>query len=208
MASLPSRDQVLDELPEIAEFRPIMLGAWRRWQDEIPAGTKKDLDNSTRAIIVHNLTVSEAVKYLDGIAVMHDKWALKLFTIRDYAVRFKKLDTELMSRNQETDQVKAFMAQLPLSGIPAIYHLEVGYVLDKLGTEIAETHVVCPNGFKNAPYWNIELHNDGYELSDVVDLFPENPPPNSSDNGEERGSRWKRRESGVIIPFDRSKRPR
>jgi len=209
MALLPSRDQVLDELHDaIPEFRPIMAAAWQRWLGDIGPGTRKDLDNSTRAFIVHNFTIAEAAKRLDGVAEIHDKSALKLFTIGDYAIRFKKLDTELMSRNAETDQVKAFMGQLPLDGIPATYHLEVGYVLNSLGTEITATHVVCPNGYKNVPYWNIELHDDGYELSDVIDLFPEDQPPLPSDNSEEIGSRWKRRESGVIIPFDRSKKPR
>ena len=208
MPLLPSRDQVLDELPEISELRPIMLRAWERWVDEIGPGTRKDLTDSTRAFMVHDFIVTEAVRSLDGIAKVHDKSALRLFTIRNYALRFKKLDNELMSRNQETSQVKAFMGQLPLDGIPAVHNLEVGYVLDRLGTEVVSTNVVCPNGYKNPPHWHIELHDEGYELSDVIDMFPDGPSPNQMDTLE-YGAQWKRRESGVIIPFSRNnKMPR
>lgn len=208
MAELPSRDQVLDDLPEISEFRPLMLEAWQRWIEEIGPGTKKDLNASTRAFMVHDFIVAAAAKRLDGIATMHDKSTLKLFVIRGYAIRFKKHDTELISRNQETSQVKAFMGQLPLNGIQTVHNIEVGYVLDDLGTSISSTNVVCPNGFKNTPYWHIELHDHGYELSDVIDMFPENSPQSAANDIEEHGSRWKRRESGVIIPFNRSKKPK
>lgn len=202
MASLPSRDQVLDELPEMSEFRPIMTEAWQRWQDEIKPETKIDLTDSTRAFAVHNFIVAIAAKRLDGAATLHDKSKLKLFTIRNYAIRFKKHDNDLISSNAETKQVKRYMGQMQLSGIPATFNLEVGYVLDPLGTNIVSTNLVCPNGYKNQPYWHIELHDDGYELSDVVDLFEPNDPPPVN---EEQGARWRRRDSGVIIPFTRNK---
>lgn len=207
MGDLPSRDRVLDGLPELSEFRPIILEAWQRWMDEISPGTRKDLGESTRAFMVHDFMIAATAKRLDGIATLHDKTKLKLFVIGDYAIRFKKHDSLLMSRNQETKQVKNFMGQIPLSGIPAVHNLEVGYVLDKLGTAIVSTNLVCPNGYKNPPYWHIELHDEGYELSDIVDLFPQGNPPTGNDS-EEQGSRWQRRDSGVVVPFDRNKKPR
>ena len=205
MAELPLRDQVLTDLPEMAEFRPIMLEAWQRWQDEVDPSTKVDLTDSTRAFVVHNFIVAEAAKRLEGVAVLHDKSKLKLFLIGNYAIRFKKHDPALISSNVETRQVKRFMGQLPLSGIPSIHNLEVGYVLDPLGTQIVSTNLVCPNGFKNPPHWDIELHDDGFELSDVIDLFSPPDAPISTDDSVEQGARWRRRDSGVIIPFTRSK---
>lgn len=205
MASLPSRDMVLDELPEMAEFRPIMLEAWQRWQDEIDPATKIDLTDSTRAFAVHNFIVAGAAKRLDGVAITHNKAKLRLFAIRNYLIRFKKHDADLISSNVETRQVKRFMSQMPLSGIPTMFNLEAGYVLDALGTKIVSTNLVCPNGFKNQPYWHIELHDDGYELSEVVDLFDSPDAGAAAVDTEEQGSRWRRRDSGVIIPFARKK---
>lgn len=200
MARLPERDRVADELPEMSEFRPAMLDAWERWRS-LDAADRVDLSDSARAAVVHDFIIAEVAKRLDGVATLHDKAFLKVFAIREYSIRFKKHDVELVSRNQETNQVKAFMGQMPLDGIPTIYNLEAGYVLDGLGTEIASTNLVCPNGYGNQPYWHIELHDEGYELGEVRDLFPPEPGPDHEQ--EERGARWKRRESGVIIPFER-----
>jgi hypothetical protein len=208
MASLPSREKVLDDLTDhIAEFRPAMTAAFQRWRN-LPGDVLVDLNDSARATVLHCFIVAAISKRLAGVVEIYDKSALKLFVIGQYAIRFKKHDETLSSRNQETDQVKAFMGQQTLDGIPSVHNLEAGYILNGLGTDIVSTNVVCPNGYKNSPHWHIELHDDGYELGDVVDLFPTDPQPKPTDSTEIGQSKWKRRESGVIIPFDRSKKPR
>ena len=200
MARLPEREKVAADLPEMAEFRPAMLDAWNRWR-ALDAKARVDLTGSARAIIMHDFIIAEVAKRLGDTATLHDKAFLKVFAIRGYSIRFKKHDVELVSRNQETKQVRAFMGQMPLDGIPTMYNLEVGYVLDGLGTEVVSTNLVCPNGYGNQPYWHIELHDEGYEFGEERDLFPLEPGPEHEQ--EERGARWKRRESGVIIPFER-----
>lgn len=203
MSVFPSRNKVIDDLPELSVLRTIMLESWHRWMTEIPPVTRIDLCDSARAFVVHSFIKAAAIKHFGSTAKPFDKSKLKLFVIGEYAIRFKKHDAELVSRNQETKQVKNFMQQLPLTGVPATFNLEAGYVLDSAGTEIISTNLVCPNGYKNRPYWHVELHDDGYELSDIEDLFPENPLPEDADTG----ARWKRRDSGVVIPFTRTKKP-
>lgn len=70
MGDLPSRDRVLDGLPELSEFRPIILEAWQRWMDEISPGTRKDLGESTRAFMVHDFMIAATAKRLDGISIV------------------------------------------------------------------------------------------------------------------------------------------
>ncbi len=202
MSELPNRDQVVADLPELADIRPAIVAAWNRWAKFDPAD-KKDITDSARAAVVHSFIISEATKNLGGAATVYNRYGLVVFEIRGYAIRFKKHDEQLLSRNQETRQVRDFMGQQPLEGVPSVWNLEAGYVLDRIGSSIVSTNVVCPNGFKNEPYWHIELHEQGYELSAVHDLFaPENQP----EQGEPQGSRWRRRDSGVIIPFSRGRK--
>lgn len=199
MAELPDREKVIADLSELPDFRPAILAAWERWRKRDPRELL-DLNDSARAMMVHCFIVAEAAKRLAGRAQRHDKAGLVVFAIRDYSIRFKKLDAQLVSRNQETEQVKAYMQQRQLDGIPTLWNLEVGYVLDKIGIEVASTNLVCPNGYKNEPYWHIELHDEGYQLGEIQDLFaPENQP----DDSEPLRAQWKRRDSGVIIPFNR-----
>ncbi len=200
MPSLPDRNTVLDELSELSELRPAMVEAWDRWGALSPE-FRVDMNDSARATIIQRLIVSAALKRLPT-ANVHIKAHLVIFAVGNYAIRFKKLDEELISRNQDTTQVRQFMGQIALEGIPTTHNLEAGYVLNPLGTEIASTNLVCPNGYKNPPYWNIELHDVGYELSEVQDLFADRSEPRE----EEKGARWKSRESGVIIPFDIGKK--
>jgi hypothetical protein len=131
-----------------------------------------------------------------------DSAGLKLFIFFDViAVRFKKLDDYLCTRNQPTLQSERFSGQQELDGIPAKHNLNAGYVLDPSELEIGSIHVVCPNGDK--PYWVIDLHEGGYECKSI-DLFEQGGKDNKgAADDEPRRARWRRKESGVIVPFDR-----
>ena len=56
---------------------------------------------------------------------------------------------------QPSDQVDSFRMQSPLSAIPAIHHLEAGYVLARSGHDIDSIHLTCPNG--DRLYWHIDI---------------------------------------------------
>lgn len=200
--SLIERDVAIDALPSMAEFRPIMLEAWAEWM-ELPAIYRSKMTASARAFSVHDLMVDLAVRRLSPFASIFDRAGLKLFVFADtISIRIKKHDEDLASRNQPTKQVKAFLGQQQLNGVPAVHNLEMGYVLDPSQTAIASTNLVCPNGHGNRPYWHIELKDEGYQF-DVTDLFDRGH--NTQDGTDsDSGSRWKKRESGIVIPFKRT----
>jgi hypothetical protein len=197
--ALIEREAAIDALPQLSEFRPILLEAWEEWLEQPPRFRSK-MTGSARATIVHDLIVDRASRRLGQLARLFDKAALKLFVFEErICVRFKKHDQDLSSRNQPTQQVKDFLGQRPLEGIPAVHHLEVGYVLDASETQVVSTNLICPNGHKNRPYWHVELKDEGYQC-EVTDLFDQGVPPEDHERVE-TGARWKTRDSGVVIPF-------
>lgn len=202
---LIEREEAIETLPEMAEFRPIMMEAWGEWMN-LPASFRAKMTPSARAFGVHDLMVDLAARRLADSARIIDKAGLKLFLFRDIiSVRIKKHDDELVSRNQPTSQVRALLAQECLDGVQAVHHLEMGYVLDRSQTEIVATNLVCPKGRSKAPYWHIELKDEGYQF-EVTDLFDNFPIPDSNDQPEAT-SRWKKRDSSVVIPFKRIVKP-
>ena len=204
--ALIEREAAIDALPHLAEFRPILLEAWDEWLEQ-PAKFRSKMTGSSRATIVHDLIVDGAARRLGAVARLIDKAALKLFVFEErICIRFKKHDPDLSSRNQPTKQVKDFLGQRPLDGVPATHHLEVGYVLDPSETQVVSTNLVCPNGHKNRPYWHVELKDEGYQC-EVTDLFDPGVPPDDNASAEE-GSKWRSRDSGIVIPFKRIVRPK
>lgn len=202
---LIERDVAVDAIPVMSEFRPIMLDAWAEWM-ELPAKYRAKMTASARAFSVHDLMVDLAARRLSGFARVFDKAGLKLFVFEDtISVRIKKHDEELSSRNQPTKQVKAYLGQEQLDGVPAVHNLEMGYVLDPSQTVISSTNLVCPNGHKNKPYWHIELKDEGYQY-EVTDIFDASRTAKEEPESD-TGSRWKKRESGVVIPFNRIVKP-
>jgi hypothetical protein len=204
---LIERDVAVDALPVLAEFRPIMLDAWAEWM-ELPASFRSRVTASARAFSVHDLMVDLAARRLSAFARIIDKTGLKLFVFADtISIRIKKHDEDLTSRNQPTEQVKALLDQQQLEGVPAVHHLEMGYVLDPSQTAIASTNLVCPNGRGNRPYWHIELKDEGYQFQ-ATDLFDRSRnAQQESESVSGAGSRWKKRESGIVIPFKRTVDP-
>lgn len=203
--ALIERDDAIEALPEIAEFRPIFLEAWNEWLEQ-PAKFRSKMTTGARATVVHDLVVEAAARTLGSTTRIVDKSGLKLFVFGQICVRFKKHDADLASRNQPTQQVKDFLGQEQLDGVPAIYNLEAGYVLDASETAVVATNLVCPNGHRNRPYWSIELQDEGYQF-DVTDLFDRSRPAPQGEPEESSGSRWKSRESGIVIPFKRIVKP-
>jgi hypothetical protein len=197
---LIEREEAIEALPEMSEFRPATMEAWAEWRD-LPTSYRSKLTPGARATSVHDLIIAAAARRLSGAARIYDKAGSKLFVFGDIAVRFKKHDEDLASRNQPTKQVKEMLGQRPLAGVPAAHFLEAGYILDRSETEIVATNLVCPNGRGNDPYWYIELQDEGYQFG-VTDLFDRGPPP-PDDDSDKGGSRWVTRESGVVIPFKR-----
>lgn len=133
---------------------------------------------TTRANIVHDLMIHDAATYFVGLqgSRVLDLSGLKLFTLEDHgsqvAIRLKKLDDHLLSRNQQTQQVKDFRGQKQIDFLGSAYHLEAGYVLDRDQLNIQMVSLVCPNGTDN--YWDIQLTATA-AVNKVRDLFDAEP---------------------------------
>jgi hypothetical protein len=122
------------------------------------------------------------------------------FTVQSPSASRNLIMISALETNQHDNQIDLAVNK-ELEGIPAKHHLNAGYVLDPLELAIGSIHVVCPNGDK--PYWAIELHESGYECKSI-DLFEQSGEHNNSaPEDEPRRARWRRKESGVIVPFAR-----
>lgn len=185
--------------PRFAGIRSSILDGWSEWL-AMPAKQRAELTSRSRASNVHDFIVAAACRHLTDAQVM-DKSDLKLFVFDEsICLRFKKFNDELCTSNQPTKQVELFRRQRPLDGVPAKHNLEAGYVLDSAELSIRGIHLVCPNG--NKPYWAIDLLDDDYG-SPIVDLFgPDGGgAPEGEPGSEEKPSRYRRKDSGVVVPF-------
>lgn len=175
----------------------IVTGAWSVYKTEYPESLRVVHSPGIRAGIVHDHAVELAAKFCatDSRARLETVRGLSLLVIEGrLAIRFKKLDDELHSRGQPTQQNKDFRSQLQLDGIAAPHNLEAGYVLDLLGQNIQEVHVVCPNG--KGIYWDISLTGSAV-VTNVTDMFDRRPPDERpSDIGEKQSDTVIRKKQG------------
>ncbi len=195
--ALISREEAMKILePHVMALCSIPRDAWTQYHAEVPENLLVEFCPRTRASAVHNLMVSNAVKYassnpdvrtfsrqkMDGITI-----AGKL------AIRLKKLDGDSLSSNQPSGQVDAFRGQESLEGIEATHNLELGYVLNEHETDIAEIRIVCPSGRNDIAWW-ATLGERGSE-GGSIEMFPITPesgprPPHISPKS-----------TGVIVPL-------
>jgi hypothetical protein len=167
------------------------------WTDYMSYPIEKRIIHSerSRASLVHDHMVDRASQYAareEGVEIM-ERSGLHLFVFGGtIAIRFKKFDEDLRTRNQPTEQVKRFKAQYSLIGVPDAHNLESGYILSPDGQSIKAIHLVCPSG--TGIYWDVLL-TESEQTSVVQDLFGK-----SLETEEENsGARVKRREEAKII---------
>lgn len=160
--------------PHFGPLFDAINGSWTEYMEEYSAKQRAKHCTTTRAGIVHDIMVYNATKYFVGVTGSRvlDLSGLKLFTLEEedkqIALRLKKFDEQLRSRNQQTSQVKAFRSQRQIDFIGVAYHLEAGYVLDRDQTRIEQISVVCPNGLEN--FWDVQL-TANIAITKVRDIF-------------------------------------
>lgn len=112
-----------------------------------PADFKVTCTTRTRAGIVRDAMVDFAKREFDGDPDVQFVYRRGLFLVmiqNQIVVRFKKLNPRFRSSNYPTQQAIQFMnAMLPLDGVPASMRCDVGYVLNKLQTEIQRSAIVA-----------------------------------------------------------------
>lgn len=173
----------------------LVKGAWEDVEN-LPALLKVIMTPRTRASLIHDHMLSRAAKYAaesEGVRYFERQLMHGLVFEGKYAIRFKKLDDDSLSRNQPTTQVTEFRSQIELEGIDAAHHLEVGYVTDSLGTSVRDVRITCPSGRGNA--WSVSVM-DCIAKAVVVDIFADVEPSEI-----EQADITPRKKSADVLPF-------
>jgi hypothetical protein len=135
--------------PHLAKLRDCVEKAWAEYQGAHYADVRHHHTTRSRASLIHDHIVAYARQYFQGDPHVRifTKRGRTMANISDkLLVRFKKLDARKRSRGVPTEQFVLFGAQIDFDGIPSsLTHLEVGYVLDGLQTELAGVYITCPN---------------------------------------------------------------
>lgn len=152
-------------------FDEMVRSAWKEYES-LPPNCHLAFGPRSRASAVHDFVLQKAAAYAasnTGVQYFQRNLMHGIVIDGKYAIRFKKFDSESRSRNQPTQQVTEFRNQIELEGIDAAHHLEVGYLLDDLETEVQDVRLACPAGYGNA--WVVSLSDRGAALV-LADLFP------------------------------------
>jgi hypothetical protein len=151
--------------------------AWRDL-DEVPAKIRSDMSPRTRAAFVNDRTILHARREFENdrrVAFIRGKGGLFVLGICEaFLLRFKKLKPSLRSSNIPTQQAMAFAQQGELENMPpASTHINAGYILNRMQTEIAAKFVTCPVGKRLE--WVIDL--TAVSQGEVVPMTPQPGQP-------------------------------
>jgi hypothetical protein len=194
----PSESQARSILSQYSPvFYNSIASSWNEYMQEI-GDWGPDMTDRSRASIVHDLTIRSAIQQFDGVpgvrVVVQN--GLYLFIFDDsIAVRFKKLDEDKRSRNIPTQVTLDFRGQQEIPGISSTLHLEAGYVLNKLQTEIDGVYIVCPSRDRASWFWELQAPAVGQVVQfptappqpqpSVFQLFESQPPQQQEQDGSE-----------------------
>lgn len=147
--------------PILPRIQLALRDAWRDLES-LPAAIRADMTARTRAGFLHDRILVHIRRSLDaepGVTFLRGRGGLTLLAFKQrFLIRFKKLRSDLRTSNIPTQQSLAFASQktLELPGMPPrLTHLNAGYVLNRMQTDIASTHITCPAGKEVA--WEIPL---------------------------------------------------
>ncbi|WP_157754942.1 hypothetical protein [Variovorax boronicumulans] len=199
-----SQDTVIEHLEShLGALDDLVRGAWGD-VCALPSSCQVAMSPRSRASLVHDFMLVRAARYAECTPkVRYFERQLMHGLVFDgrYAVRFKKFDEDNRSKNQPTQQVTEFRAQVELEGIDAAHHLEVGYIADVLGTDILDVRLACPSGRGNA--WVISISDNGVGTV-LADLFPQGGGDGGGDGQDiEPAEIAPRKPDGQVIPFER-----
>lgn len=166
-------------LPYFDKIWGVIRGSWDDYQTELSAMARAINSPRTRASQIHDFMRARGTRLAETDqtirALIHNQMFVLVFSPIGFngciGLRLKKLDEDGLSRNQPTAQVENFRGQLQIPEIAADYHLEAGYVTDKLGGSLQSIDWVCPSGYGN--YWKAEIVPKGANQS-TFDLFEGN----------------------------------
>jgi hypothetical protein len=199
MALIEQHDAISILENHLSALYGVIDGAWSDYQS-YPIDKRIVHTPRSRASLVHDHMIDRAAKYAakeHGVKIIEVRGLYVFVFGEQIAVRFKKFDEELKTRNQPSGQVQRFKNQMQLPGVLSAHNLESGYILSEDAQSLSAVHLVCPSG--TGIYWDILL-TDQAQTGVVQDLFAK-----KLDNDESNeGAKVKRRESAKIITIKKN----
>lgn len=168
-------------LPYFNSLWEVINGGWEDWNSELSPKVRAVASSRTRASLVNDFMRTRGTRLAEEVpnikAVIRQQMFVLVFSPPNFkgsiGIRLKKLDEDGISKNQPTMQVKEFRDQLTLPDVEADYHLEAGYVVDRLGSALMSIDLVCPSG--DDIYWKAEIVPNGVNQN-VSNLFTQEEP--------------------------------
>jgi len=166
-AGLLTRDQVWNIIrPYANQLYDWVIESWDWVQTILDQDSERraTLDEGTVYSMVYNRFVFLMKSGLssDSKVEFHAVGRMTRAQIRsEIALRFKKLDPRLRSKNIGThNQDIIYNQQLELDGISTkLTNITLGYVTDKANTRIKYVYFTCPKGYSHNA-WNIRLNEE------------------------------------------------
>ena len=129
------------------------LNAWDRYRARFAPVMAKP-PTRLRAMAMHALMVEEMEKLFPGEVIYRAGRAL-ICSIPGLVLQCKKLNDRGLPQNYPTATARRFARQQKIPGIPQGTRVTVGYILNSLGSDIAEIRLVAQEGKHVA--WSREL---------------------------------------------------
>jgi len=184
--------------PHFEAANEIVKGALDDYEKLYPPAAKIAHDPSCRAHIKQRHMLTRAFLYAaehpETVKTFECNGLSGIICDQSFAFIFKKLDNELRSSNNTTDQIMNYRSQEDIPGIPAIYKLIAGYKEHDETGECMGVYVTRPRGYGNN--WRIRIDDDAVEPT-TTPLFEE------QNELEEEVSITPRKAPAEVIEFKR-----
>lgn len=142
------------------------------------AGVRYIHSPRTAANVCHDHIKAEIKREFEstpGVSYSEKRGSFTLNVQGAAVLRFKKFNKNLLSSNIKTNQVTAFLLQQPmqleLDGLPPDGLLHVGYIMNRLGTDIEKIYVTYRYADVNIWEWDT---SEEYSVQPVIN-FPALP---------------------------------
>ncbi|MGZ7175982.1 hypothetical protein ACXKTX_20395 [Burkholderia gladioli] len=176
------KDEALQLLGEdVHLIHSCIQAGWDDFEQDFSIAQRIKLSPRTKANIVNDMIVERVKTSFDGHIGAEWLDINQMFLLSFFngiVLRFKKLDSTFAASNNPTKQSNNFARQRSLPGIAKTIHLNAGYRLNELSTELEGIYLTCPRNRKDIYWWH-ELGDAAAEGYGTNIVLPFNPTPPS-----------------------------
>jgi hypothetical protein len=145
--------------PIASSLRASVEDAFTHYKERVAPVLPGLVTPTTRANVMHDLIVDQLrLRWPDHVFEAGKRWLLRIAS--DVVMQVKKLDEDRLPCNYPTRKAVTFARQEFLAEMPPATRLTLGYRLNDLRTELAETTVLCQGSVHYARWY--------YDLQDSI----------------------------------------